>query len=224
MYTLSVSELTKAFGNKSVLDYIALECKTGEIVSVFGRNGSGKSTILKILFGTLKADRIRLSINGKPLMSEEVIPQQKIAYLPQDSFLPKSLKVRDVVPLYYDSGEMQDKIFYAPGMTKIAATKVGSLSMGELRYFELLLVGNLSHPFLMLDEPFSMIEPLFRDRIKEFLLELKATKGIILTDHYYNDVLSVADRNLLLKNGRLVNINNKEELTDHGYLSTSTIL
>ncbi|MNK08422.1 Lipopolysaccharide export system ATP-binding protein LptB [compost metagenome] len=224
MYTLSVSELTKAFDNKSVLDYIALECKTSEIVSIFGRNGSGKSTILKILFGTLKADRIRLSINGKPLMAEEVIPQQKIAYLPQDSFLPKSLKVRDVVPLYYDSGEMQDKILYAPGMTKIAATKVGSLSMGELRYFELLLVGNLSHPFLMLDEPFSMIEPLFRDRIKEFLFELKATKGIILTDHYYNDVLSVADRNLLLKNGRLVNINNKEELTDHGYLSTSTII
>lgn len=224
MYTLSVSELTKVFGNKSVLDYIALECKTGEIVSVFGRNGSGKSTILKILFGTLKADRIRLSINGKPLMAEEVIPQQKIAYLPQDSFLPKSLKVRDVVPLYYDSGEIQDKILYAPGMTKIAATKVGSLSMGELRYFELLLVGNLSHPFLMLDEPFSMIEPLFRDRIKEFLFELKTTKGIILTDHYYNDVLSVADRNLLLKNGRLININNKEELTDHGYLSTSTIL
>lgn len=223
MNILSVSELTKTFGTKSVLDRIALECKTGEIVSIFGRNGSGKSTLLKILFGTLKADNITLSVNNKSFLAAEVIPQQKIAYLPQDSFLPKSLKVRDVVPLYYENGEMQDKILYAPGMTTIADTKVGSLSLGELRYFELLLVGNLSHPFIMLDEPFSMIEPLYRDRIKDFLLQLKTTKGIILTDHYYNDVLSVADRNLLLKNGRLININNQEELTDHGYLSASTI-
>lgn len=223
MQNLSVTELTKAFGATPVLDYATIECKTGEIVSIFGRNGTGKSTLLRILFGTLKADRIRLSINDKPFLVEEVIPQQKIAYLPQESFLPKSIKVRDVVPLYYNNGAMQDKILYAPEISKIANTKVGSLSMGELRYFELLLIGNLSHPFLMLDEPFSMIEPLYRDKIREFLFDLKLTKGIILTDHYYDDVFSVADRNLLLKNGRLITINNIEDLADHGYLSVSTL-
>lgn len=224
MHKLSVTELTKAFGTNPVLDYAAIECKTGEIVSIFGRNGTGKSTLLKILFGTLKADRIRLSLNEKSFPVEEVIPQQKIAYLPQVSFLPKSLKVRDVVPLYYAEEARQDKILYDPLIAKITNTKVGSLSMGQLRYFELLLIGNLSHPFLMLDEPFSMIEPLYRDKIREFLFDLKFTKGIILTDHYYDDVFSVADRNLLLKNGRLIPINIKEELADHGYLSASTYI
>lgn len=223
MHNLKVTELTKAFGTNPVLDYASIECKTGEIVSIFGRNGTGKSTLLKILFGTLKADRIWLSVNDKPFAVEEVIPQQKIAYLPQQSFLPKSLKVRNIVPLYYNSETKQDKILYDPLITKIANTKVGSLSMGQLRYFELLLIGNLSHPFLMLDEPFSMIEPLYRDKIREFLFDLKFTKGIILTDHYYDDVLSVADRNLLLKNGRLIAINSKEDLTDHGYLSVTTL-
>lgn len=224
MHSLKVNELTKAFGNTPVLDYAAMECKTGEIVSIFGRNGTGKSTLLKILFGTLKADRIRLSLNDKPFAVEEIIPQQKIAYLPQQSFLPKSLKVRDIVPLYYSSETKQDKILYDPLIAKIENTKVGSLSMGQLRYFELLLIGNLSHPFLMLDEPFSMIEPLYRDKIRELLFDLKFTKGIILTDHYYDDVFSVADRNLLLKNGRLIAISNKEELADHGYLSGNTFL
>jgi ABC-type multidrug transport system ATPase subunit len=224
MHNLKVTELTKAFGTNPVLDYAAIECKTGEIVSIFGRNGTGKSTLLKILFGTLKADRIRLSLNDKPFSVEEIIPQQKIAYLPQQSFLPKSLKVRDIVPLYYSSEIKQDKILYDPLIAKMANTKVGSLSMGQLRYFELLLIGNLSHPFLMLDEPFSMIEPLYRDKIREFLLDLKFTKGIILTDHYYDDVFSVANKNLLLKNGRLITINNEEELADHGYLSGNAFL
>lgn len=223
MHTLSITELTKNFSNRTLLDYIAFECSTGDITGIFGRNGSGKSTLLKILFGTMKADRIRLSIDGKPIQPEEIIPQQKIAYLPQDSFLPKTLKVRDIVPLYFKDGTLQDKILYDPLIARIANTNAGKLSMGELRYFELLLVALLPHPFLMLDEPFSMVEPLYREKIKERLTELKATKGIILTDHYYNDILETANKCLLLQNGRLVAINTKEELAGYGYLPTSQL-
>lgn len=217
MHTLTATNIVKAFGAKKVLDNTALECSTGEIVGVFGRNGCGKSTMLKILFGTIKADSIDLAINGQPLPVNEVISQGKIGYLPQDPFLPKNLKIRDIVPLYY-TGDEQDKLFYAPGMDKIANTRAGKLSMGELRYFELLLVGNLSHPFLMLDEPFSMVEPLYKELIKSFLTGLKAKKGIIITDHYYNDVFSVTDRNLLLKDGKLINVKNEQELAAYGYL------
>lgn len=218
MQTLSVTEITKTFSGKSVLDYIAFECSTGEILGIFGKNGSGKSTLLKIIFGVVKADSIRLSFNGSPLAVKKVIPQCRIAYLPQEPFLPKSLKVRDVIPLYFSSGEKQDKIFYAPGIDKISGIHVGNLSMGQLRYLELLLVGNLSHPFLMLDEPFSMIEPLYKDRIKNYITELKATKGILITDHYYKDVLDVSNRNLLIKHGKMVSIQNEAQLAEHGYL------
>ncbi|MCW4470886.1 ATP-binding cassette domain-containing protein [Flavobacterium sp. MFBS3-15] len=221
MNTLSVSALSKSFGRKTLLDNVDFQCSTGEILGIFGRNGCGKSTMLKLLFGTLKADSAALSINGRPITPGEVIPQGHIGYLPQDPFLPKNLKVRDIIPLYY-SGDGQDRIFYSPRIEKMASTRAGNLSMGELRYFELLLVGHLPHPFLMLDEPFSMVEPLYKDLIKELLIQLKTKKGIIITDHYYNDVFSVTDRNLMLKDGQLFAVNGKKDLAAHGYLPSET--
>ncbi|MFD2603596.1 ATP-binding cassette domain-containing protein [Flavobacterium suzhouense] len=221
MHTLTISELAKNFKSKSVLDYIAFECKTGDIIGILGRNGTGKSTLLKILFGTLKADKIRVSIDGKNISPEEIIPQQKIAYLPQESFLPKSLKVRDIAPLYFKEGDKQDKILYDPLIARMANTKAGNLSMGELRYFELMLISTLPHPFLMLDEPLSMVEPLYREKIKEKLLSLKTTKGIIMTDHYYDDILETANNCLLLRNGRLITVNSIDDLIGNGYLPAS---
>lgn len=221
MNTLSVSALSKSFGRKTLLDNVDFQCSTGEILGIFGRNGCGKSTMLKLLFGTMKADSMQMAINGKAIAPGEVIPQGHIGYLPQDPFLPKNLKVRDIIPLYYN-GDEQDKLFYSQRIDKMANTRAGNLSMGELRYFELLLVGHLPHLFLMLDEPFSMVEPLYKDLIKDFLMELKAKKGIIITDHYYNDVFSVTDRNLMLKDGQLIAVNDKKDLAAHGYLPSET--
>lgn len=221
---LSVTELSKAYGSNQLLDRVSLHCSKGEIIGIFSRNGCGKSTLLKILFGTVKADTIRLSINSDPVSVDDIIPKKLIGYLPQEPFLPKSVKVRDIVPMYIESGELQDRILYDPMIGKISGTRAGSLSMGELRYFELLLVGNLSHPFLMLDEPFSMIEPQYKDRIKDYLIGLKEKKGILLTDHYYADVFAVSDRNMLLKNGRLITIESQQELADYGYLPSSALV
>lgn len=67
------------------------------------------------------------------------------------------MPVRDIIPVFFEDGEDQDKIFYAPLVGDFEKRKIGELSMGERRYFELLLISNLDHPFLMLDEPFSMI-------------------------------------------------------------------
>lgn len=223
MNTLTISGLTKVFKSKTVLNNVALELCTGTITGVFGSNGSGKSTLLKIIFGTVKADSIHIKLNGNSINTNEVIPRQIVAYLPQEPFIPKNLKVRDVIPLYY-KGDLQDKIFYAPGISKITATTVGRLSMGELRYLELLLVGNLNHPFIMLDEPFSMVEPLYKEKIKEFLVALKETKGILLTDHYYKDVLSISTNNLLLKQAQMITIATEKELADEGYLPSAKII
>jgi len=217
MQQLSVSGLSKSFGTKVLLDNAGFTLKTGEILGIFGSNGSGKSTLLKILFGTVKAPPFSLKINNQQISAKDVIPKQLIAYLPQEPFIPKQLKVRDVIPLYY-KGDTQDKLFYAPGIQRLANSRVSQLSMGELRYFELLLIGNLNHPFLMLDEPFSMIEPLHKEKIKEFLVALQSVKGIIVTDHYYRDVLSVSTKNLLLKNGSLIEVATEQELAANGYI------
>lgn len=222
MNTLEVNNLKKSFASKLILKDVSLTCRTGETVGIFGRNGSGKSTLLKLIFGTIKADTIQIRINSEPILPKYIITSGKIAYLPQEPFLPKGLRVRDVIPLFYENDE-QDKIFYAPGVAKFANTLIGKLSMGELRYLEILLIGNLNHQFLMLDEPFSMIEPLMKERVKELLTGLKETKGILLTDHYYYDVMEVTNRNILIKNGKIIAIGSEKELSEHEYLSSVSI-
>jgi ABC-type lipopolysaccharide export system ATPase subunit len=121
--------------------------------------------------------------------------------------------------MYFYSQEKQDKVFYNPGIAKITAKYIRDLSLGELRFFEVILVGCLDHKFLLLDEPFSMIEPLYKDAIKDFLETLKATKGIILTDHYFDDVLQTTTKNMVIAEGKSSDVVSKEDLIKMKYLS-----
>lgn len=218
MDQLKVTGLNKSYGKRAILKDINLDCRVGEIVGIFGRNGTGKSTLLKLIFGTVKANSIHISINSKNISQKDIIPSKKIAYLPQDSFLPKEKRVRDIIPMFFPKGDDQDKIFYSPKIYSIEKIKVGHLSLGQLRYLELLLISNLNHQFILLDEPFSMIEPLYKDVIKDLLREVKKEKGIMLTDHYYNDVLEITDRSFILKDAQKIDIIDESDLVRHNYL------
>lgn len=221
MDLLKVTELNKSYGKKAILKNINLDCKVGEIIGIFGRNGTGKSTLLKLIFGTVKADSILIKINSEIISQKDVIQSKRIGYLPQDTFLPKEREVREIIPLFFPNGDDQDKIFYSPQVSNFEKIKVGKLSLGQLRYLELLIIGNLNHTFLMLDEPFSMIEPIYKDVIKGLLLELKKSKGIILTDHYYNDVLEITDKNFVIKDTEKIEILDKDDLVKHEYLRSN---
>lgn len=220
-HLLEINEAHKYFGQKRILENISFELKTGDILGVFGRNGCGKSSLLKLIFGTLSANKIQIKFDSEIIEAKEIIPRQLVAYLPQDSFLPKGIKVRDIIPLFCDDEEKQNKVFYAPGVSKFDNTKIGKLSMGQLRYLETLLVGSLDHPFIMLDEPFSMLEPLYKELLKELLRKLSKTKGIIITDHYYHDVLDITNTNFLIKDGNRIEISEKIDLEKNGYLSSN---
>ena len=219
MAILNLYKASKSFGQNSVLKEVSFSIETSEILGIFGKNGCGKSTLLKMIFGLLKADQIEMSIDGFSVKPETVIASKQIAFLPQDSFLPKNVHVRDIIPMYFYSEEKQDAVFYNPGVAKIAARRIGELSLGELRYFEVILIGNLEHPFLLFDEPFSMIEPLYKDAIKEFLHSIKEQKGIILTDHYFDDVLQTTTKNIVISEGRSSDVLSKEDLVKMKYLS-----
>ena len=218
MGVLQLYSAQKAFGKKEVLSKVSFRLETGDILGVFGSNGSGKSTLLKLLFGMLKADVIDLRLDANNVASSEIIKKQLIGYLPQHPFLPKNCKVRDIIPMYHSSEEKQDAVFYNPGVAKITHKKTRELSQGERKYFEVVLLGNLDHPFLMLDEPFSMLEPLQTEAIKEFLLQIKTTKGLIITDHYYNDVLDITTQNLVIKEGQSFEVNGTDDLRKFEYL------
>lgn len=218
MDLLKVTDVNKSYGKKAILKNINLDCKVGEIIGIFGRNGTGKSTLLKLIFGTVKADSILIKINSEIISQKAIIPSKRIGYLPQDTFLPKERKVREIIPFFFPKGDDQDKIFYSPQVPSFEKIKIGKLSLGQLRYLELLIIGNLNHQFLMLDEPFSMIEPIYKDVIKSLLLKLKKSKGIILTDHYYNAVLEITDENFVIKDSEIIKVVDKSDLVKYEYL------
>lgn len=223
MEILQALHISKSFHGKPILEEVSVSCRQGEIIGIFGRNGTGKSSLLKILFGSLKYDQGTIQIGEKSYAQSKLIPLQKIAYLPQESFLPKNNKVQDIIPLFFPEGDRQDRIFYSKGVGNFAQRKVKELSLGQLRYLEILLIGHLDHKFILLDEPFSMIEPFYKEYIKEFLQQLKPKKGIILTDHYYDDVLDITDRNLLIKDSQILSIASKEDLIKNDYLKQPQI-
>lgn len=219
MKKLLVNAVRKQFGRLKVLEEVGFTCSTGEVLAIFGRNGTGKSTLLRILFGILKPDYADIYVNNKPL-SSRMDRDHLFGFHHQQVFLPKNITVRNLVPLYFPDGDDQSKIFYDPYIARIERQKVGELSMGLQRYLQFLLLINSSHPFLLLDEPFSMVGPQITDVIKEKIIEKKSEKAFIVTDHFYKDVLDIADRTKMMKNGVMISIAEKAELVTHGYLSS----
>ncbi len=169
----------------------------------------------------MKADSIKAELNNQPLKVSEVNKKQLIAYLPQHPFLPKNMKVRDVIIMFHPNENEQDAVFYDSHIATMTHKRTSELSLGELKYFEVVLLSQLPHPFIMLDEPFSMLEPLHKEKLKETLKEVNKTKGIIITDHYYHDVLEIATRSMVIKEGVSFNANSIEELKSFNYLKNN---
>ncbi|MEI7596163.1 MAG: ATP-binding cassette domain-containing protein [Bacteroidota bacterium] len=216
--SLKLDSVDMRFGKKQILTNVNFTCNTGDVVAIFGRNGSGKSTLLKILFGTQKPNKIELYINNSKI--EKISTKNKLlAYLPQNPFLPKDITARQIIQMYFSDGETQDKLFYSPLINKIEKQRIGELSLGEQKYLEFLLIINLNHPFILLDEPFTMLEPMQIDLVKDVLTKQKNDKGIIITDHYYRDVFEIANKKIIIKEGVSHEIINMSELADYGYIS-----
>lgn len=213
---LEVDSIRKDFGTNQVLTDISIKCQPGEIVGILGRNGSGKSTLLKIIFGSLHTDYKFIRINGK-VLDQAFTTRNTIVYLSQDNFLPKNLTVRQVVEIYSRdikiNGFLDDEI-----LTKVASTKIRNLSGGESRYLEVKLLLNFDADFVLLDEPFNGISPLHVELIKKMILESSLIRGIILTDHYYRDVLEVANKYYLLFDGGLKPVKTEQDLINWGYV------
>lgn len=221
MTVFSILKVEKSFRSKAVLKAIDFECRKGEILGVFGRNGCGKSTLLKIIFGSLRFDKFEALFDNEKYIPRFNIEKQRIAYLPQHNILPLNKKVRDIVSMFYPNPDKQDRVLYNPKIASYASKKFGHLSGGEKRYFEIMLLSQLSHEVMILDEPFSMIDPIEQELVSDLLQKMKNDKIVIITDHYYRNVLNITDQNILIADGKSQRVKSIIELKEKGYLRTS---
>jgi len=220
-HQLEIDSVHKSFGKNRVLSDIYLKCETGDIVGLLGRNGSGKSTFLKILFGTMHAEQKFIRIDGKKFDCTYQT-QGEIAYLPQDSFIPRNMTLASAVKLYLSNGERVKQFFDDVALDLLQHRKVSHLSGGELRYAEIKLLLSVDVKFLLLDEPFNGISPLSIEFVKDMIRKSAQHKGIILTDHDYRNVLDVANRPYLVWDGGLKIMKDKDDLVLRGYMSEAT--
>jgi ABC-type (unclassified) transport system, ATPase component len=214
---LEVDSVIKSYDLRQILTDVYVKCVSGDIIGLLGRNGIGKSTMLKIIFGTLVADNKFIRINQQ-VIDKPYLKKDLINYLPQDGFLPVNLTVKQVVGLYFNDSTiiLDDEI-----LNKVINTRISNLSGGEGRYLEIKMLLFSKSKFVLLDEPFNGVAPILIDSIKDLIKKQSISKGIILTDHDYRNVLDVANRYYLMFDGGLKEITDKNELIDWGYIPES---
>ena len=216
---LHVDSVTKSFGVKQVLSDIFISCNKEEIIGLLGRNGTGKSTLLKIIFGSLNADTKFIRIGDK-LINGLFDNKNLINYLPQKSFLPSHTKVSRIIPLFCGKTNAE-LVLSNEYIRSLLDKRVSHLSGGEKRLLEVVLIIHSDAKYILIDEPFNGIAPIYIEGIKCLIKDQSKHKGFIITDHDYRNILDVATRIILLRDGGTKIINDREELKYWGYIPES---
>lgn len=214
-HILEFDGIELSFGTHSVLSSVYMKCETGKIVGLMGRNGCGKSSLMRTVFGSWRNPNQSVRVNTFPLIGS--YQQDKfISYLPQENFIPHKLTVAKALN-YFDI-EVALLTDYFPDFKVLLFSPARDLSGGHLRLLESFLILKSPHPFCLLDEPFSGLMPLHIESMKELIAQAKSAKGIILSDHLYRHTMEMADEIYLLSNGKTYLIKDREELVFRGYL------
>lgn len=221
-HILEVDGIQKKFDERVILSDIYLKCETSEIVGLLGRNGSGKSTLLKIIVGLVPAPNKCIRIDGVS-KNKAIDLFNEISYLHQDQFIPNHLSVKKAISLSIDTKKIET-FCNDDFIRSIVNKKINHLSGGELRYLEIKIVLYNSSKFILLDEPYNGLSPLMIDVVNELIKANSKNKGIIITDHNYQNVIKISTRLVLIKDGKVHDINEKEDLVEKGYLSKMAFL
>jgi len=213
--TLEFDGIEFGFDGRSLLTGIHMTCHQGQVIGLLGRNGTGKSTLMKIVFGSIHSEVGSVRINGTPVPAP-AFSSRRISYLPQDHFVPYNLRLKIIMNLYGVSP--QRLLEHFPELEDDLQLLPSQLSGGRLRLFECLLILLGPSSFCLLDEPFTGLSPVFVERLQQVISHEKKSKGIVLSDHLYRDVLEIADCVYVLSNGRTFEVTEEEGLVRRGYL------
>jgi len=212
---LRCENLTKSFRQKKVVDEVSVEIRGGEVVGLLGPNGAGKTTIFYMIVGLLRPNGGRMYLNNEEITSLPMYLRARkgIGYLPQEPSVFRKLTVEEnlmaiLETLPLSKGEKKSRLealLDELGLSSLRKQKAYILSGGERRRVEITRALVLSPSFILLDEPFSGIDPIAVLDIQWIIRQLKSKGiGIIITDHNVRETLGVCDRAYILNEGKIL--------------------
>ncbi len=225
--SLIVSNLSKRYGRRLVVNDLSFSMRAGEIVGLLGPNGAGKTTTFYMIVGFLKARKGSIILNGEDVTELPMHERSKkgLSYLPQEPSIFRKLSVRDNILLVaqsrndltrHEKHRLVDELVEEFGLTAVVSQKGYTLSGGERRRCEIARALAASPAFLLLDEPFAGIDPKAVYEIKLLIKKLANQGiGILLTDHNVRDTLAVTTNAHIINDGSILVSGTKNELLAH---------
>ena len=215
---LEVRNVSLKINGKIIVENVSLSIMPGEIVGLLGPNGAGKTSTFNLVVGNLKPDKGDILINNKSI-SNLPLPMRSelgLGYLPQEPSIFRDLTVRDNINLALQNSKLsksiirtrRENIINEFNLNKFVDNYGYQLSGGERRRCEIaraLSVGRNGPKYLLLDEPFSGIDPLAVNDLKSLIINLSNNGvGILITDHNVRETLSITKKSYVLTEGKLL--------------------
>lgn len=223
--SLRGKKLTKVYNKIKVVDDVDIEVNRGEIVGLLGPNGAGKTTTFYMIVGMIDPN------GGEVFLDEENITELQmykrarrgIGYLAQDASVFRKLSVKDNLLAILEGQELTkdeqnekaEELMDELGISHLADRKAFQLSGGERRRVEIARSLTTDPSFILLDEPFSGVDPIAVNDIQDIIRFLKAKGlGVLITDHSVRETLSITDRAYIMHEGEILLSGNSEEVAD----------
>jgi lipopolysaccharide export system ATP-binding protein len=223
VHTLQTTELSKSYRGRKVVDNVSVRVKQGEVVGLLGPNGAGKTTSFYMIVGMITPDSGRVMLDDHDLTQLAMYQraQKGISYLPQEASVFRKLSVEDNLMAILQTLRLNrrerldrmDRLIEQLGLQQVRKSKGYVLSGGERRRVEIARSLVISPSFLLLDEPFSGIDPIQVLELQKIIFDLKNSGiGILMTDHNVRETLAVTDRAYIINNGRIFRSGSPESL------------
>jgi lipopolysaccharide export system ATP-binding protein len=225
MLKFQATELSKSYRGRKVVNDVSLEVQQGEVVGLLGPNGAGKTTTFYILVGLARPDSGQVLLDGEDITDLPMYLRARngISYLPQEPSVFRQLTVEQnllaVLETLTLTPEQQtdrlEELLAQMGLDAVRYNRAYTLSGGERRRLEIARSLVLEPAFILLDEPFSGIDPLTVVELQRLILELSASGiGVLVTDHNVPATLSVTHRAYIISNGKISFSGTPQELSD----------
>jgi lipopolysaccharide export system ATP-binding protein len=223
MSKLQTCEISKAYGGRKVVDDVSLLVEQGEVVGLLGPNGAGKTTSFYMIVGLINPDSGRVMVEEEDVTSLAMYERARrgISYLPQEPSVFRKLTVEEnlmaileTLPISgHERRERMSELIEQLGLEKVRQNKAFALSGGERRRVEIARSLVIGPTFLLLDEPFSGIDPIQVLELQRIIFDLKRSGiGILVTDHNVRETLAVTDRAYIINNGKIFRAGSPEAL------------